>query len=740
MTGRIAGTVAESVPWWEPKTPRVNGAPNIVVVLLDDTGWSDFGCFGSEIRTPSIDALADAGVRFNNFHVTPLCSPTRSSLLTGKNHHSVGMRFLAVGDSGFPNARGELPRDVQTVPAVLRERGYGTYMVGKWHLAPQDELGPAGPFHNWPLARGYDRFYGFLGGASDQYLPELYRDNSPATVDYDPEYHVSADLVDNAIRYLTDHVGYRGDDPFYLQLAFGATHAPLQVPGEWVDGYRGQYDDGWDRTRARRHARQQELGVTPKGTQLAERDDAVPAWDDLSEDERALAARAQETYAGFLEHTDAQIGRLVGWLERNGQLENTIIAVFSDNGAAGDGRELGTTNVIGPYNNLQTPAPAEQTGLEAMGDKDHPAHYATGWAMAGNTPFRLYKQFTDLGGTRSPLIVRTPDAASAGEVRDQFAHVIDLAATFVDGAVAPDDEARATVLAELDGASLHPVLSDADASAPRQTQYFEMLGHRAIWHEGWHAVTRHVKGTDYDDDRWRLYRTGTDFAEAVDLAEQEPDRLRQLVQTWWTEAEQHGVLPLDDRTLKELLVARSEGARPLAQELTLRPGQSHLGFTTRLTGTNRAMHVTARLRRTPADDGVILASGASYGGYILYLDGDDLIFEHRMLDEHVVIRATRPVGDGATTVGFALSRGEDRAADVELLIDGHGAGNGHLPTTSMQLAFYGLDIGRDRSARVLASGRPGRPFLDGALEEITILFDAAAENLTHLSHNLEANE
>ncbi len=740
MSGRIAGTFAESVPWWEPKTPRAKGAPNIVVVLLDDTGWSDFGCFGSEIRTPHIDALAATGIRFNNFHVSPLCSPTRASLLTGKNHHAVGMRFLAVGDSGFPNARGELPESVQTIPAVLRERGYGTYLVGKWHLAPQDELGPAGPFHNWPLARGFDRFYGFLGGASDQYLPELYRDNSPATGTYEPGYHLSVDLVDNAIGYLTDHVGYRAEDPFFLQLAFGATHAPLQVPADWIEGYRGAYDDGWDRIRARRHARQQDLGIIPEGTALTERDHTVPDWDDLTEGERSLATRAQETYAGFLEHTDAQIGRLVAWLGRTGKLDDTIIAVFSDNGAAGDGRALGTTNVIGPYNNLQNPEWAEQAGLETIGDRDHPAHYATGWAMASNTPFRLYKQFTDLGGTRSPLVVKTTDTASAGQVRSQFAHVIDLAATFVDDAIASEDEDGQRVLAELDGRSLAPVLRDGAAPAPRRTQYFEMLGHRAIWHDGWHAVTRHAKGADYDDDRWRLYRTHTDFAEAVDLAEREPERLARLVQRWWHEAKDHGVLPLDDRTLKELLVDRAPGARPLTQKLVLRPGQSHLGFTTRLTGTNRSMRVTAHLRRTQHDDGVILASGTGYGGYILFLHGDELRFEHRILDEHVAIRSTTPVPNGVTSVGFAVTRGEALSADVELLIDGRTVGIGRLPTTSMQPAFYGLDIGRDRSERPLIGDSPGPPFPTGALEEIIILFESAAEDLTHLSHNLEANE
>lgn len=742
---RIGATVADSTPWWDERAERSPQAPNVIVVVLDDTGWSDFGCFGSEIRTPAIDRLAGEGVRFTNFHVTPLCSPTRASLLTGRNHHAVGMRFLAVSDTGFPNARGELPRDIQTVPAAMRDRGYGTYLVGKWHLAPESELRPTGPFHNWPLARGFDRFYGFLGGASDQYQPELYRDHSAVERDLDPDYHLSADLVDQAIHYLGDHIGYRPEDPFFLQLAFGATHAPFQAPREWTDRYRGRYDAGWDELREERLERQRRLGVVPEGTELTERDGGVPLWEDLREEQRALAVRGQEAFAGFLEYTDAQLSRLIEWLEATGQLENTLIAVFADNGAAGDGRELGTTNVIAPYNNLELDPGQEAAGLADIGDPDHPAHYATGWAMAGNTPFRLYKQFVDLGGTRSPLVVRWPaGGAEAGGIRTQFAHVIDLAATLLDTGLPVEEPDARELMNAMDGASLRSVLAEPDAPAPRSVQYFEMLGHRAIWRDGWRAVTTHRKGDAYGDDRWRLYNVTEDFSESVDLAEREPERLAGLIDAWWVEAAAHDVLPLDDRSLKELLVSRAPGTRPLPGRLVLRPGQSHLGFTTRLTGTNRSMHVSARLgpARPASTSGVLLASGTNYGGYILYLDDDTLCFEHRFLGEHVVVRSERLVPHGSTTVGFRLQRGEGLSAAIALCIDGAPAGAASIPTTSMQLAFFGLDVARDRSARRLSTtnAEAGGALPETTVRDLTILFDPVAEDSGDLSHHLEVNQ
>ncbi|MHB1782879.1 MAG: arylsulfatase, partial [Acidimicrobiales bacterium] len=496
--GTIGTTVHESTPHWPERRER-NGAPNVVVVVFDDTGWADFGCFGSEIATPTLDRLAAGGTRLTNFHVTPLCSPTRACLLTGRNHHSVGMRFLAVADTGFPNARARLPLGVPTLPGVLRDHGYGTYLSGKWHLAPQEELTPAGPFANWPLARGFDRFYGFLSGANDEFAPELISDNSPAVHPGGEDYHLSADLVDHAIGFLSDHVGFRPADPFFLQLAFGATHAPFQAPERYIERYRGVFDGGWEATRAARLERQMALGVVPPGTDLTEHDAEVPRWEELSDEERRSSATCQEAYAGYLEHADAELGRLVDWLEQQQQLDETVIVVFSDNGAAGDGGRTGAASVIALYNDLGHDRSASAIPLAEIGSRTGPAHYATGWAMASNTPFRLYKQYVDLGGVRSPCIVRWRGGMPAAQqISAEFAHVIDLAPTILEAAGCLETDAGRA----MHGRSLRPVLVGASTGEPR-TQYFEMLGHRGIWHDGWKAVTRHRLGAPFADDRWR---------------------------------------------------------------------------------------------------------------------------------------------------------------------------------------------------------------------------------------------
>ncbi|MCU1441668.1 MAG: hypothetical protein JWP85_2665 [Rhodoglobus sp.] len=740
--GIVRDTVSESLPAWNLRDRPARNAPNIVVVVLDDMGWSDLGCFGSEINTPVIDALAANGLRMTNFQVTPLCSPTRASLLTGMNHHTVGMRFLSVTDTGFPNSRGQLPKGIATVPGTLRAHGYGTYLAGKWHLAPRGELTPAGPYDNWPLARGFDRFFGFLGGASDQYIPELIQDNSPVTPSNDGDYHLSSDLVERSIGYLRDHAAFRPADPFYLQLAFGATHAPFQAPKEYVDRYRGVFDAGWDQARSDRFNRQKLLGVIPKDSALTERDGSVPEWSELSDIERAIATRTQEAFAGFLEHTDAQLGRLVDWLREAELTENTLIAVLSDNGAAGDGGAFGTSNVVRTYNGLPSDPTSEAVGLDAYGDRDHPVHYGSGWAMAGNTPFRLYKQYVDLGGVRSPLVIHWPRAISdPGATRDQYLHVVDLAASLLDSAIDPDSGSE-SVAGSLDGKSFLPVLSSGSADSPRSTQYFEMLGHRAIWHSGWKATTRHAAGTPYSDDIWRLYDTTRDFSENNDLADAHPQRLQELVDLWWHEARAAGALPLDDRSLHELLGGGGAGASRHLDSIRLRPGQSHLSVATRLTGTDRTMTVVARLHRSEGNEqGVILASGASYGGYVLFILDGRLSLEHHFLGDRVRCVSDRPVPGGESVVGFELVRSAGRSADVTLLIDGAAAGRVRVPNTSIQLAFYGLDTGRDPGSRVSTTyGDRGEfAFSPDALRDVTITF-AADNSPADLARHIELDQ
>lgn len=724
-TNQVGRTVAESTPSWpDPHASQPSG-PNILLVVFDDLGWSDLGCFGSEIATPTIDRLATGGLRYTNFHVTPLCSPTRASLLSGRNHHAVGMRFLSDTDTGFDNSRGSVRADVAMLPELLRERGYGTYLVGKWHLTPRHEITPAGPFRNWPLGRGFDRFYGFLDGCTDQYAPELYEDNHQVERPSGDNYHLSADLADYASRLVTDHVAFRPERPFFLEFAFGATHAPFQAPRAYIDKYVDVFAKGWDRTRDDRLHRQQELGLVPPGTRLTPRNPGVPAWDSLSSDQQRLYTHLQATYAGFLEHADAQLGRLLATLERIGVREDTLVLGLSDNGASREGGPQGAVDVNAGYGGIDQTMAQELARLNRVGGPDGPAHYPEGWAMAGNTPFRRYKQFVDLGGVRSPLIVCWPRGIdAAGDARDQFAYVTDLAPTVLD---LIDGSADAT---RFDGRSLVRTFASADVPSPRQTQYFEMLGHRAIWHRGWMAVTEHLSGTSYDEDSWRLYNTTSDFSECDDLASREPERAAEMQQLWWQEAEDNSVMPLDDRPLRDLILQHWPQGMVARNSLLLRPGQAHVPFASGITGFERSMRVCAHLlRHSAADQGVILASGNSTGGYVLYVLNGHLHFEHHAVDERAACHA--PVPLGRSQVGFTVHRRDDRSALVELTIGNQVAATVEIPVTSQHLSFFGLDVGRDPVSQVSDAYVGEFAFPAAALDHVTMEFleDLSVEEL-----------
>jgi arylsulfatase A-like enzyme len=750
--GRIGTTVAESEPHWPTAQDRAPGSPHILLVMFDDTGWSDFGCFGSEIATPTIDALARDGLRYSNFHVTPLCSPTRACVLTGRNHHAIGMRFLADTDTGFPNSRGRIAADVPTMPDLLRQQGYGTYLVGKWHLTPQHEITPAGPHRDWPLGRGFDKFYGFLGGVTDHYAPELVQDNQQVQPPATQGYHLSVDLVDRALQFLGDHATYTAERPFFLQLAFGATHAPFQAPRELITPYVPVFAKGWDQTRADRLKRQKALGLLAVDTELAERNPGVSAWDSLGSDAKLLYTHLQSAYAGFLEHADQQLGRLMQGLEALGLRDDTLVIVMSDNGASREGGQHGSVDINGPYSGHR-PSVAEQMGmLDLIGGPDGPAHYPEGWAMAGNTPFRRYKQLVDLGGVRSPLVVSWPKGIAArGEVRDQFVHAIDIAPTvlaLVADAQAGDELADGTsngqafAASAFDGKSFAPTLAAASTAAARDTQYWETLGHRAIWHQGWKAVTEHVPGTPFDADRWRLYDTRSDFSEICDLAVDRPDKLAELQALWWQEARCHGVLPLDDRSLVELIQLRTPLGLHNRRRLVLRPGQSAVPFATRVTGSNRSFQVTVQLRdRLAHHEGVLVASGSSVGGYSCYVYAGHLHFEHVCLGQRVTCSADvqTPLGSGA--VGFRLLRGDGRTARVELLHADTVVGRADVDHTSGHLSFFGLSVCADTVSQVSQRYAGDFNFPHDAVDVVVIDFldvtpsaaDAADEAATNLA-------
>jgi arylsulfatase A-like enzyme len=733
FAGIIGRTVPESSPSWaRDKNAENPGRPNIMVVVLDDTGWSDFGCFGSEIQTPTFDSIAERGARYTNFHVTPLCSPTRASLLTGRNHHAVGMRFLADTDTGFPNSRGCVHPDIPMLPEVLRGEGYGTYLVGKWHLAPLHEITPAGPYRNWPLSRGFDRFYGFLDGCTDQFTPELFEDNHQVAVPAVEDYHLSEDLADRAISYVAEHTSYRPGAPFYMQFAMGATHAPFQVPREYVEKYVDVFSKGWDQTRKDRLLRQVQLGVMTHGSVLTDRDGDIRPWDTLNDDEQLLFTHLQAAYAGFLDHADAQVGRIVQALRDMDQLDNTILIVMSDNGASREGGQNGAVDCNAPYSGNPQTVAEQISKLQDIGGPDGPAHYPMGWAMAGNTPFRKYKQYVDLGGVRSPFVLSWPSGFPLhNEIRRNFIHVIDVMPTLLEMAGIPNPA--------VDGSSFVRSLNEPEAPPARDTQYWEMLGHRAIWHKDWKAVTEHVPGTPFEQDKWRLYNTVTDPSESTDLAASHPHKVDQLQQLWWSEAGDHQVLPLDDRPLVQLLDLRSPFALTARKQVVLHSGSGHVPFSSGITGSERSMRITARLKGLqPGDAGVLFSSGNSRGGYSLYLQDGSVHFEHTALGREAHASTVDPLPNGDVSIGVELQRSPDRSSHAVLLVNGQPVAKVHVPLTSAHLSFWGADIGRDVGRQVSANYEGEFPLRAGVIQNITVDFHDSppiaeiAEALEHI--------
>ncbi|TBR26181.1 MAG: arylsulfatase, partial [Reyranella sp.] len=562
--GVIGRTVEESTPWWPPARFKA-GAPDVVLVVLDDAGFAHLGCYGSTIETPNIDALAAKGLRFTGFHTTALCSPTRACLMTGRNHHAVGMRAVSNFDTGFPNMRGAVPRSSATLAEILRDSGYATFAAGKWHLAPMSECSAAGPFTNWPLQKGFDRYYGFLQGETDQFFPELTMDNHFIDPPARPEdgYHVSEDVVDRSAGMIRDLVSLVPERPFFLYLAFGAMHAPHQAPQNYLDKYRGRFDAGWDAAREEWFARQKAMGIVPAQTKLAPHNPGVKPWNELSADERAFAARLQEAFAAMLDHTDAQVGRLIEFLKSIGRWDNTLFMFLSDNGASQEGGATGVMDEAKYFNMIPENVAEAVTRLDDIGGPASHSNIPWGWAQAGNTPLKWYKQNAHGGGVRDPLLVHWPARLKDAGMRHQFCHAIDIAPTVMEalGIVAPATVAGVPQM-PVHGVSLVPVFDDANAQIDRGAQYFEMLGHRGIWRDGWKAVSHHKRDEAFDADRWELYHLAQDFSECDDLAAREPARLKEMIELWWTEADKHGVLPLDDRGAAALFRAAQRPGLP----------------------------------------------------------------------------------------------------------------------------------------------------------------------------------
>ena len=696
--GRIGRTVHESEPWW-PDARIPLDKPNVVLVVLDDTGYAHFGCYGSNIETPNIDRLAENGLRYTNFHTTALCSPTRACLLTGRNHHAVGMRGISNMDTGFPNMRGFLPATAATLADVLREAGYGTYAAGKWHLTPMSESTAAGPFHNWPLQRGFDRFYGFMQGETDQFYPELTSDNHHIEAPALPEegYHVSEDIVDRSMGFLRDQVSLVPERPFFLYLAFGATHSPHQAPREYLDKYRGRFDAGWDVVRKDWFERQKRLGLIPESTGLAPLNPGVRPWDELSENERRFAARLTEAFAAQLDHTDAQIGRLVAFLEEIGRLDDTLLIVMSDNGASQEGGPTGVFDEMRWFNGMAEDVDEAVKRLDDIGGPDSHSNVPWGWSQVGNTPLKWYKQNTHGGGVRDPLIVHWPRRVrDTGSMRRPFCHAIDIMPTVLEltGTEAPEQFGGVEQM-PLHGASLAGSLTSPDASPARSVQYFEMLGHRGIWHDGWKAVTHHERQTTFDDDRWELYHLEEDFSETNDLAEQHPERLEKMIELWWQEAEKHGVLPLDDRAAAQAFRAARRPGLPASRDLFVYyPPVSHIvadacpsaarGWTTEVTLEHPAS----------GGDGALVNRGTLNSGFALYIRDGRLHFDYNCFHAHTVVAAPSALAAGEHVVSVEVARQAGRRAAVRLRVDGALQAEGEIPLLLGMLSSTGMDLGR----------------------------------------------
>jgi arylsulfatase A-like enzyme len=700
--GRIGRTREESEARWTAPLRARPGAPNIVIVFMDDMGWADIGCYGSEIATPNVDALAQRGLRFNHYTTHPICSPARAALLTGRNAHSVATGWLANNNPGFPGYFGDIPLDAPTIAETLRAAGYATVMVGKWH----NSTNGAAPNPTWPTYRGFDRFYGFLEGETSYFFPaRLVYNNIVAPIDeYPPGYYATDDWMDKALHFLTEIRNQNPAQPFFLYVANNAVHGPLQAKDGDRAKYRGRYDAGWDALRAARFERQLALGIVPAGAQLSERDALVPAWDDVPAEHRALFARHMETYAAMLDCADRNLGRLVGFLERLGELDNTIIVFSSDNGgtnSAGPGGNVHFNRRFAGLPALPTAIDAERAGWIGTGRAS--AVYPMGWAQVSNAPFPSYKTYTGGGGRRVAFIVSWPEQLrDHGAVRPQFAHVIDVMPTLLDLAgVAPLKLSHGLEAKQMQGRSLAPVLRDAAAPAPRTEQYYECWANRAYYRDGWVAVSLQKRGEAIDFDNWTLHAHSEDFSESIDLRRQHPQKLQELVEAFDGAAWQNLVYPLDNRTPTQRYNEVPPDRRPAAasRRRFLPGGQTvHRGVITPLVA-DRNFTISVRLHQSARDRGVLVAIGDITGGLVLYIDDGLLRLTYNGFGEfHSLAGPAVAAGAHVATLDYQALGG--RRGRGRLGLDDERGEWADLSPTLMNGMHEGLDIGLDRRAPV----------------------------------------
>ena len=746
-----------------PQLRPPHGAPNVLIILIDDAGFGASSAFGGPCQTPTAEKLAANGLKFNRFHTTALCSPTRQALLTGRNHHSCGMGGVTEIATGAPGYCSVLPNSIAPLAKTLKLNGYNTAQFGKCHEVPVWQTSPVGPFDAWPTGGGgFEYFYGFIGGEANQWYPTLYEGTTPVEPDKTPEegYHLMDDMTTKAINWIGQQKALAPDKPFFAYFAPGATHAPHHVPKEWADKYRGKFDGGWDKLREETLARQKALGVIPPDCELTARPEEIPAWDEMPEEFKPFLRREMEVYAGFLEYTDYHVGRLLDSLEALNILEDTLVYyIIGDNGASAEGGVNGCFNEMSYFNGLQgfeTPEYLTQR-IDRLGGPESYNHYAVGWAHAMNTPYQWTKQVAShWGGTRNGAIVSWPKGIQAkGELRSQFSHVIDVAPTILEAAGIPQPLSVDGIQQDpIEGTSMLYAFNDPQAAERHQTQYFEMFGNRGIYHKGWTAVTKHrtpwaaldATPPAFDDDVWELYDTTQDWSQARDLSKVHPQKLHELQRLWLIEATRYKVLPLDDRMMEKM--NPDTAGRPVlikGKRQVLFGGMGRLSENCVLNLKNKSHSVTAEIVVPEGGaEGVIIAQGANIGGWSLYAKDGKLKYCYNWGGfNHFIVATDEPLSAGQHQVRmeFAYAGGGlGKGGTATLFVDGQKAGEGEIQAT-LAIVFSaddGCDVGEDSGAPVSPEyGSRGNAF-NGVVKGVLLSIDETEENSEHLVSPVDA--
>lgn len=732
------------------------GAPNVVVILIDDAGFGSSSAFGGPCRTPNAEKLAASGLKFTRFHTTALCSPTRQALLTGRNHHSAGMGNITELASGAPGYSSVLPNSMSPLARTLVMNGYSTAQFGKCHEVPVWQTSPAGPYDSWPTGGGgFEYFYGFLGGEANQWYPTLYEGTIPVELKKTPEqgYHLVPDMTDKAIRWIGQQKALSPDKPFFVYFAPGATHAPHHAPKEWIDKYKGQFDQGWDKLREQTFERQKKLGVIPADCVLTPRPTEIPAWDDMPDNMKKVLCRQMETYAGFMEYADHHVGRLIDSIEKLGEMDNTLVYyIVGDNGASAEGTMNGAYNEMANFNglaDLETPEFLLER-IDKLGGPESYNHYSVAWAHALNTPYQWTKQVAShWGGTRNGTIVHWPKGFKArGEVRHQFSHVIDVAPTILEAAKLPQPETVNGIRQDpIEGVSMMYAFDDGKAPERHETQYFEIFGNRSIYHKGWTAVTKHrnpwqlvgVKTVPFDEDVWELY-SDTDWTQSKDLSKEMPEKLAELQRQFLIEATRYKVLPLDDRTAERM--NSDTAGRPTLIRGTkqiLFGGMGRLGENCVLNLKNKSHSVTAEIEVTESPaEGVIVSQGANIGGWSLYAKDGKLKYCYNVVGvNHYYVESEQALtsGNHQIRMEFAYAGGGlGKGGKVTLFVDGKAAGSGTIPMTHA-IVFSsddGCDVGEDSGAPVSPDYGPVGNGFNGNVRGVLLSIDDDPKNSGHL--------